>query len=62
MAEAPATDWLRVAQELAQNPLKMSAGARQAMDAELGVEKARKQRIDAAQRFADMPVRITTQG
>lgn len=48
--------------ELAQNPLKMSAGAKQAMDAELGVDKARKQRLEAAQRFADMPVRFTAQG
>lgn len=49
--------------ELAQNPLKMSQGARAAMDAELGVEKARRQRIEAAQRVAETtPVRFTNQG
>jgi hypothetical protein len=48
--------------ELAQNPLKMSQGARAAMDAELGPDKARRQRIEAAQRVAEtVPVRITNE-
>lgn len=39
--------------EIVTNPMSMSAGSRSAMDAELGVEKARKQRLDAARTQAE---------
>ncbi len=39
--------------EIVTNPMSMSAGSRSAMDAELGVEKARKQRLDAARAQAE---------
>jgi hypothetical protein len=48
-AQAPTganTDWKR---ELAESPYNMSAAARTAMDAELGVEKARRMRVEAGQ-------------
>lgn len=39
--------------ELAQNPIGMSAAARQQMNAELGEDKARKQRLEASKGQAD---------
>ena len=43
-------DWER---EFAENPIGMSAAARQRMDAKYGVEKARRMRVEAAQRQAE---------
>lgn len=48
-------DWER---EFAENPIGMSPAARQRMDAKYGVEKARKMRLETAQRQAEQ-IRVT---
>jgi hypothetical protein len=48
-------DWER---EYAENPIGMSPAARQRMDAKYGAEKARKMRLEAAQRQAEQ-IRVT---
>lgn len=47
--------------ELGQNPIGMSPAARTAMDAELGVEKARKMRLEASRQQAER-IRVTGKG
>lgn len=44
-------DWER---EFAENPIGMSSAARQRMDAKYGAEKARRMRVEAAQRQAEL--------
>ena len=48
-------DWER---EYAENPIGMSSAARQRMDAKYGAEKARRMRVEAAQRQAET-IRVT---
>jgi hypothetical protein len=48
-------DWER---EFSENPIGMSAAARQRMDAKYGAEKARRMRVEAAQRQAEL-IKVT---
>lgn len=54
-APGSATNWER---EYAENPIGMSPAARAAMDAKYGVEKARRMRVEAAQRQGEN-IRVT---